>query len=222
MGSESVSIPLDEDEVKLGLLGDASEQEAAFEKLFQHYHRRLVAFIERRFPGLPSDAAVDAMVESFLALYDSVRDGSFDADLPLRPYIFKVANYKAIDLLRKIGRRPQLESPQEEEEDGCSEVAAALAGTETGAEWSKVVQQAAANDITARFKAFLVTLPTVQRQVAQVLADYFPGSLQHSEICDEIMRRTGQRPTSIQVKSALGEVRRKFREILNAQDQCVP
>ena len=218
MGSKSVTAPLDEDEVKLGFLGSPAERELAFEKLFRNYSRRIVAFIEQRYPGLPSDLSVDAMVESFRALYDDVENGSFDVDRPLEPYIFSIANRKAIDQLRKFGRRPQL-AELSEDEDGCTEIAAALAGTETGAAWSEVVQQAAANEIASRFKAFLADLPPVQRQVAQVLAEHFPAGLQHSEICDEILRRTGHRPTSIQVKSALKEIRRKFDSLLTAQER---
>ena len=214
MGANSTTARPDEDELKLGLIGSAEEQEVAFTALFRHYHRRILAFIERRHPGLPSDMAADAMVETFRALHTAVQRGTFDVDRPLEPYLFTVATRKAVDQLRKLKRQLPSAPNRAEGDDAFQDIAAALSGTETGTDWGIVVSQAAANEIAKIFREFLLTLPPVQRQAAQIVADNFPASLQYREICDEILRRTGERPTSIQVKSALNQIRQKFASLI--------
>jgi hypothetical protein len=47
------------------------------------------------------------------------------------------------------------------------------------------------------------------------MADSFPDAIPEEEICDEIFRRVGKRPTVVQVKSAKREIRKKFKGILN-------
>jgi len=75
--------------------------EWAFRELVNRYKNSLYAFL-RRFVN-QQDIVEDVFQETFLQLYTS-RD-SFDAERPLRPWLFTIAANKAKDALRKIQRQ---------------------------------------------------------------------------------------------------------------------
>lgn len=79
-------------------------QEWAFRAIVDRYKDPLYAFL-RRFVS-QQDIAEDIFQETFLQLYTS-RD-SFDADRPLRPWLFTIAANKAKDTLRKMQRQPAM------------------------------------------------------------------------------------------------------------------
>ena len=78
--------------------------EEAFRVIVTRYKNSLYAFL-RRFIN-QQDIVEDVFQETFLQLYSS-RD-SFDADRPLRPWLFTIAANKAKDALRKIQRQSTL------------------------------------------------------------------------------------------------------------------
>lgn len=79
-------------------------QEWAFRAIVDRYKDPLYAFL-RRFVS-QQDIVEDIFQEAFLQLYSS-RD-SFDADRPLRPWLFTIAANKAKDTLRKMQRQPSM------------------------------------------------------------------------------------------------------------------
>src|SRR5882724_11022115 len=96
---------LDEDEIKLGLMGTEAECEAALESLYANYSERIMHYLERKFPGLRPDLQANAMVDSFRALYEKVASGEFNYDKPLISFLYKVAYRRAVDELREYGCR---------------------------------------------------------------------------------------------------------------------
>lgn len=198
----------DEDEIKIGLLGDEQEREDALRALWKYFSPRLMSFIEKKLPGLPLDLATDAVSDAFRDLAKRVFAGTFDFDPPIGRFLFTAAHRQAVDELRKYGRRPMAKA------DFYETVGESLTGTEVGRDWHELVTAGKASAVLEAFREMVPSLPPIQRQVAQVVADSLPDELSREEICAEIHRRTGARPTGIQVKSALGEVRRKFRELL--------
>lgn len=76
-------------------------EEWAFKELVTRYKNSLYSFL-RRFVN-QEDVVEDVFQETFLQLYTS-RD-SFDADRPLRPWLFTIAANKAKDTLRKMQRQ---------------------------------------------------------------------------------------------------------------------
>lgn len=76
-------------------------EEEAFREIVSRYKNSLYAFL-RRFIS-QQDVVEDVFQETFLQLYSS-RD-SFDADRPLRPWLFTIAANKAKDALRKMQRQ---------------------------------------------------------------------------------------------------------------------
>ncbi len=202
---------LDEDEIKIGLLGTHEEHGTAIETLYQHYHSRVMRFIVKHFPGLPYDFAASAMLETFIALSTAARRESFDFEKSLEAFLFKTARFKAIDEYRKVRRST---SSNDELYEG---VGKALTGTEVSELWRKTQEAGKVLALRSDFLDFLQTLPPRQRQVAQVMADKFPRKLTEAEICDEIFVRMGDRPTVIEAKSALAQIRMKFRSLLKKE-----
>ena len=200
---------LNEDEIRLGLLGDEAERDAALTSLYDQYSEQLVGYLERKLPGLPPDLAANAMVDTFRALNDEVVAATFDYDRPLTSFLFAVVWNKGVDELRRFTCRALGNS------DFYDVVGESLQGTEMGREWAQDVQVGVADELAQEFRDFLFSLPPVQRQIAQVIADNFPNRIPEEQICEEVFRRTKKRMTVVQVKSAKREIRRKFKEILN-------
>lgn len=78
--------------------------EQAFREIVNRYKNPLYAFL-RRFVN-QDDVVEDVFQETFLQLYAS-RD-SFDANRPLRPWLFTIAANKAKDALRKMQRQSSM------------------------------------------------------------------------------------------------------------------
>jgi len=87
------------------LLGYYREgQEWAFKELVERYKNSLYAFL-RRFVS-QQELVEDVFQETFLQLFTS--QDSFDAERPLRPWLFTIAANKAKDALRKIQRQSSM------------------------------------------------------------------------------------------------------------------
>ena len=66
----------------------------------------------------------------------------------------------------------------------------------------------------ARQKEMINQKGKLQAEVAQVEADFYPDKPSREEICEEIYRRTGKRPTVVQVKSARAQIWQKLRSFV--------
>ena len=207
--TETEAAGVKEDEIKLALLGDELERNKAFSFLYDEYSERLVGYLESKLPGLPLDLAANAMVDAFRAMNDQVIAGTFDYDQPLAGFLFGVVWNKGVDELRKFSCRALGKS------EFYDAVGESLEETDVGRKWSNHVQASDADALAQEFRDFLVTLPEVQRQVAQVMADNFPSAVAEAQICEEVFHRPKSRMTVVQVKSAKREIRRKFKETLN-------
>ena len=209
MATTAEAVRLDEDAVKLGLMGTDEEREEALKSVYEHYSEGIVGFLERKLPGLPADLCINAMLDAFRALNEAAVAGTFDYDKPIMNWLFRVAWHKGVDELRKFSRRTLGNS------EFFDTVGECLEDTEVGRQWRLYTKSREADAIAQEFRDFLLTLPPVQRQVGQIMADSFPDAVPEEEICEEIFRRTGKRPTVVQVKSAKREIRKKFKVILN-------
>jgi len=198
----------DEDEIKIGLLGDEQEREGALQVLWKYYSTKLMAYITKKLPGLPADLAANAVSQAFCDLAAAVFEKNFDFDQPVGRFLFTAAHREAIDELRKYSCRPMGKT------DFYETVADFIKETEVGSQWRRLVAEGKASAASEAFREMVPSLPPIQRQIAQIVADFLPEELSREEICAEIHRRTEIGTTGIQVKSALGEVRRKFREVL--------
>lgn len=78
--------------------------EYAFREIVSRYKNSLYAFL-RRFVN-HEDIVEDVFQETFLQLY--ISQDSFDANRPLRPWLFTIAANKAKDALRKMQRQSSM------------------------------------------------------------------------------------------------------------------
>jgi RNA polymerase sigma factor (sigma-70 family) len=71
---------------------------AAFEAIVQRYRRQLLAYCSRL---LPASRAEDAVQQTFLKAYQAMISG--DAELTLRPWLYRIAHNASLNLLRQNG-----------------------------------------------------------------------------------------------------------------------
>jgi RNA polymerase sigma factor (sigma-70 family) len=71
---------------------------SAFEAIVQRYRKQLLAYCSRL---LPASRAEDAVQQTFLKAYQSMISG--DAELNLRPWLYRIAHNASLNLLRQNG-----------------------------------------------------------------------------------------------------------------------
>jgi len=105
-----------------GLAGDASAYHAFLKELSAH----LRAFFRKRLGRLP-DEVEDLVQESLLAVH--IQRHTYDPGQRLTPWVYALARYKLIDLLRRRARTDLLHDPLDEnnEDFGASDSEAAEA-----------------------------------------------------------------------------------------------
>ncbi|QHJ01003.1 sigma-70 family RNA polymerase sigma factor [Xylophilus rhododendri] len=87
-----------------GLEGDA----AAYRRFLQQLGLRLRSFYRRRLSGWPDDVE-DLVQETLLAIHNQRH--TYRADQPVTAWVFAIARYKTIDLLRARQVRENLHDP---------------------------------------------------------------------------------------------------------------
>jgi RNA polymerase sigma-70 factor (ECF subfamily) len=80
---------------------------AAFERLFEHFAPRLIAFFARA--GLPRDSAEEVAQETMIAVWTKAKLYN-SAEAGVSTWIYTIARNARIDRLRREGRRTKLET----------------------------------------------------------------------------------------------------------------
>jgi RNA polymerase sigma-70 factor (ECF subfamily) len=93
-----------------GLAGDAAAYHAFLKDLSTH----LRAFFRRRLSGLPDDVE-DLVQETLLAVHNQRH--TYDPGQPLTAWVYAIAKYKLVDLLRRRAGRDLRNDPLDEELD---------------------------------------------------------------------------------------------------------
>ncbi|HEV8257398.1 MAG TPA: sigma-70 family RNA polymerase sigma factor, partial [Casimicrobiaceae bacterium] len=93
-----------------GLAGDAAAYHAFLTELSTH----LRGFFRRRVSGLPDDVE-DLVQETLLAVHNHRH--TFDPEQPLTAWVYAIAKYKLVDLLRRRAGRDLRNDPLDEELD---------------------------------------------------------------------------------------------------------
>ncbi len=93
-----------------GLAGDG----AAYRGLLQSLSGHLRAFFRRRLTGLP-DEVEDLVQETLLAVHNQRH--TYEPGRPLTAWVYAIARYKMVDLLRRRSAREALHDPIDESED---------------------------------------------------------------------------------------------------------
>jgi RNA polymerase sigma-70 factor (ECF subfamily) len=93
-----------------GLAGDAS----AYHSFLKELTAYLRAFLRKRLANMP-DEVEDMVQESLLAVHNQRH--TYDAGQPLTPWVYALARYKLIDLLRRRARTDMLNDPLDEDSE---------------------------------------------------------------------------------------------------------
>lgn len=199
---------LDTEEISILLIGDEAERKQAIELIDKHLQRAIARKIRYAAPGLPPDELLEVYGDVLLGVWKAAKEGRFDPDRPLLPFLFTLAQRKAYDRLRKRSR------VQKAREELLDAVAERLAGTEVGAAWEEVVAREDGQRMNGIIRDTVARMPARQRQVASVVIECFPSIPTPQEIRQEIYETTGEQLTVVAVKRAWQEARAKLREQL--------
>lgn len=206
------TVSVDDEELdlraRIGLLGTPQEREQAIDLLYTRFEKPLMKFLADRFADLASDERASAVHDAFRVVFDKAVNGTLNVDLPLHPLLFTIAKWRAIDLRRMASSRIRADV------DLTEEVGDYLAGTETGRDWRLAVTLDKAGEVVDEFRQFVGGLKGQQRRVASVMADFLPDWLTDQDIVNEILVRTKQTITVMEVKGAKNALMAKFRTIL--------
>ena len=93
-----------------GLAGDG----AAYRVLLQSLSGHLRAYFRRRLAGLP-DEVEDLVQETLLAVHNQRH--TYEPGQPLTAWVYAIARYKMVDLLRRRSAREALHDPIDESEE---------------------------------------------------------------------------------------------------------
>ncbi len=139
-------------------------EEGAFREIINRYKNPLYSFL-RRFVS-QQDIIEDVFQETFLQLYTS-RD-SFDAERPLRPWLFTIAANKAKDALRKIQRQSttSMGAMADASDVSIEQVVNILASYDTTPD-----DEVTSNETAARVRQVIADMPDNLREI--LLLAYF-------------------------------------------------
>jgi len=93
-----------------GLAGDSSAYHAFLKDLSAH----LRAFLRKRLVNLPEE--VEDLVQELLLAVHNQRH-TYDPRQPITAWVYAIARYKLVDLLRRRSRKESLNDPLDEEDD---------------------------------------------------------------------------------------------------------
>lgn len=194
----------DEEGVRILLLGDAPDIERALDSIQRHLRDYIGGWIRRKFPGLPAADLADVWGDTLCGVFEAVREGRFDGDRSLIPWVRQIAYRRAVDRTRRNECRG----------DALVAVGERLRATQAGLAWQGL-SVAERNEVAAQICAAIATLPGRQRQVLQAFVDWYPETDRNNEFLrKKVSEEVGQELTLVQVKRALQEGRERVRNIL--------
>ena len=195
-------------EISRLLAGDSCCQEDAIRLIDIHLRLAVIAKIRRTAPSLSFEEVADAYQEVLLGVWRIAASSHYDPKKPLLPLLLTIAQRKAVDRLR-------MHSPGGFDYDALFDaVSARLVDSTIGEAWRAVAAQEDGRRMMTLIREAVAKLPEHQRRVAAVVIDHFPDVPSHKELCDEVRKGSGEVISSIAVKRAWQEARKKIRELL--------
>jgi DNA-directed RNA polymerase specialized sigma24 family protein len=199
-----VAEPADDVELRILLVGSAAEVAEAFQRIDDGWRNPICANLRQRFLGLTSEDIKDAWQDTMVQLLKVVRDGPFDAEQPLWPFVWKIANARATDRLRHLTRTSR--------DDVLQAIGESLRGSSLA-----TLSQTERREFRELYPRLLLTLPSKQRVVLQAWVNGFPETNDMQRLRHQVGVAIGEEQTLASVKRALQEARRKAREFFEAK-----
>lgn len=193
----------DRDVRRLLIGGESDDLAEAFTQVETHLRNRFVRAARDRLPGILPEDLADSWQETVRDLLRSVRTRSFVPDRELGPWLWTVFLRRGIDTLRRRARYQEMLQRARERLDG-NIVGAVL----------QDMHEEERIRLLAQVRRVTETFPSRQRTVIQVFVDYFPATEDRKVLRERIAEVTGLNLTSIAVKRAFHEARRKIGNLL--------
>lgn len=106
-------VKADEHQLRQQFLAALAGDMVVYQQVLKTLAGHLRAFFRGRLFGLPEDVE-DLVQETLLAIHNHRH--TYDAEQPLTAWVYAIARYRLVDLLRARGRREALHDPLNEEE----------------------------------------------------------------------------------------------------------
>lgn len=203
---------LDEEEVQILLLDGGDSVDEAIEKLHSGLGPVILRILKRYGPGLDADDLLDAYQETLWAIAQAARQGRYEADSSLMPYVATIARNEARDAMRRIRSRSKAEVRTEDQV--LTAVADALASDKFGPEWDAMDQEGR-HQVMSIIRQTISELSRIQRLVATAWADlYFHEPAPWETIAVVLRDRFGGQYTVVAAKGAWKEAVKKIKDAL--------
>jgi len=201
-------LAFDPEEVSILLIGNEEEQNRAIYLIDKHLRSSVIYKIRKTALGIPPDEVMEIYQEALLNVLEAAREQRYDPDQPFLPFLFTLAYRRACDRIRKNNTK------KENEKKLLDEISQKLKGTKVGEAWELVAQKNDGSRVIEAIRRSIIKMPTRQRQVAEIMIDFFPDKPSNQKICEEILRKTSEPTTIVAVKRAKQEARKKIYELL--------
>jgi len=201
----SSNAQLDDVEVRLLLLGPPQEVQAGLQQIHDRLRGKLCGSVRRHFPGLSADDLADLWAQTMVEFFQQVRDGTFDPDPPLVPFLMKIIFRRATDMCRR----------RTTNKEALAAAAQEMRDSDVGRWFDNAGRtQIQRREIFDLLQKAIGTLPSKQRAVMQEFVDGYPDTKSMELLRRLVSEKTGIEETLAAVKRALQEARRKVREFL--------
>jgi RNA polymerase sigma-70 factor, ECF subfamily len=105
---------LGEERLRGLLLGGLAGDSSAYHAFLKELSANLRAFLRKRLVNLPEEVE-DLLQELLLAVHNQRH--TYDPSQPITAWVYTIARYKLVDLLRRRSRKELLNDPLDEEDD---------------------------------------------------------------------------------------------------------
>ena len=207
-GITEAKAKVDAEEISILLIGSQDEQRKAINLINKHLRGALCFKIRQVALSISPEELAQVYQEVLLNVWDAAREKRYDANQPLLPFLFTLAQRRAVDWIRKTQTRRKNES------ELLDEIAKALKDTRVGEAWQIVAEKNDGHNRMEIIRRAIMRMPQRQRQVAAVIIEHFPKELTSQQICDEIYENTRERLTVLAIKGARREAGKKIKEVL--------
>ncbi|MCP5537739.1 MAG: sigma-70 family RNA polymerase sigma factor [Akkermansiaceae bacterium] len=200
---------IDDEDIRILLMeDDPGIHQSALLMLYDRIAEPVIGFLRKKFIVFSDHDLEEVFGNTIIELSEGIKAGLVDLEKPLKNLVIKIACRRGIDLLRKKNPKRKVDP------DYHGDIASILISSGVSSDWAVLASQGVAADIIEEFRTLIPTLPRMQRIVADAMEGAFPISLSVDELCQEIEKNTGERPTLASAKAARLALRKKFSDVL--------
>ncbi|GAG05033.1 unnamed protein product [marine sediment metagenome] len=190
------------------LIGNKEEIAKGIKLIDTLFREKIVWIIRKIAPSANLDDLFDIYQKVLLGIYRNAQEGKYNPDTKtLKAFIYKIASNKANDWLRrKFAKKRKRDTDQDVLIDSVAET---IKDSNIHEAWQCAQQNEQGAIILETITNLVPKLKPRQRQVAEIIKEYFPKILGISDIKELILQIYNDDVTTPIVKSARREVLKK-------------